>query len=385
MTDMRFMHLADLHIGKKVNEFSMLEDQRYILEQVFHLAKEQKLDGILIAGDIYDKTIPSVEAVSLFDTFLTRLSQEGFPVYMISGNHDSAERLSFGASLMRKSNVYVASEYKGCVEKVSVQDAYGVIDIYMLPFIKPAYVRAVFRDEAEEIRTYQDAVAYTMGKVELDKKHRNVLLAHQFATGAVTCDSEEHSVGGLDQISTDCFEGFDYVALGHLHGAQTVGSDMVRYAGTLLKYSFSEVNHKKGVTIIELKEKGNVTVETYPLKPRHDMRRLRGSYEELTNRLNYVGTDTEDYVQITLTDEEDIYDAVGKLRAIYPNLMKLEYDNTRTRENGQLQMYDAEEDKTPIELAEELFELQNNKPLREEQKQYLQAVITELWEKEGTT
>lgn len=385
MTDMRFMHLADLHIGKKVNEFSMLEDQRYILEQVFHLAKEQKLDGILIAGDIYDKTIPSVEAVALFDTFLTRLSQEGFPVYMISGNHDSAERLSFGASLMRKSNVYVASEYKGCVEKVSVQDAYGVIDIYMLPFIKPAYVRAVFRDEAEEIRTYQDAVAYTMGKVELDKKHRNVLLAHQFVTGAVTCDSEEHSVGGLDQISTDCFEGFDYVALGHLHGAQTVGSDMVRYAGTLLKYSFSEVNHKKGVTIIELKEKGNVTVETYPLKPRHDMRRLRGSYEELTNRLNYVGTDTEDYVQITLTDEEDIFDAVGKLRAIYPNLMKLEYDNTRTRENGQLQMYDAEEDKTPIELAEELFELQNNKPLREEQKQYLQAVITELWEKEGTT
>lgn len=385
MTDMRLMHLADLHIGKKVNEFSMLEDQRYILEQVFYLAKEQKVDGILIAGDIYDKTIPSVEAVSLFDTFLTRLSQEGFPVYMISGNHDSAERLSFGARLMRKSNVYVASEYTGCVEKVSVQDAYGVIDIYMLPFIKPAYVRAVFRDEAEEIRTYQDAVAYVMGNVELDKEHRNVLLAHQFVTGAVTCDSEEHSVGGLDQISTDCFEGFDYVALGHLHGAQTVGSDTVRYAGTLLKYSFSEVNHKKGVTIIELKEKGNVTVETYPLKPRHDMRRLRGSYEELTNRLNYVGTDTEDYVQITLTDEEDIFDAVGKLRAIYPNLMKLEYDNTRTRENGQLQMYDAEEDKTPIELAEELFELQNNKPMREEQKQYLQAVITELWEKEGTT
>lgn len=384
MTDMRFMHLADLHIGKKVNEFSMLEDQRYILEQVFHLAKEQKVDGILIAGDIYDKTIPSVEAVSLFDTFLTRLSQEGFPVYMISGNHDSAERLSFGASLMRKSNVYVASEYKGCVEKVSVQDAYGVIDIYMLPFIKPAYVRAVFWDEAEEIRTYQDAVAYTMGKVELDKKHRNVLLAHQFVTGAVTCDSEEHSVGGLDQISTDCFEGFDYVALGHLHGAQTVGSDTVRYAGTLLKYSFSEVNHKKGVTIIELKEKGNVTVETYPLKPRHDMRRLRGSYEELTNRLNYIGTDTEDYVQITLTDEEDIFDAVGKLRTIYPNLMKLEYDNTRTRQNKQMQFVDTTEEKAPIELAEELFALQNNQPMRDTQREYLQAVMAEIWEKEGT-
>lgn len=382
---MRLMHLADLHIGKKVNEFSMLEEQRYILEQVLHLAEEQKVDGVLIAGDIYDKAVPSVEAVSLFDTFLTGLSQEGFPVYMISGNHDSAERLSFGARLMRKSNVYVASEYAGCVEKISVQDAYGAIDIYMLPYIKPAYVRAVFRDEAEEIRTYQDAVAYVMGKVELDKERRNLLIAHQFVTGAVTCDSEEHSAGGLDQISADCFEGFDYVALGHLHGAQTVGRDTVRYAGTLLKYSFSEVNHKKGVTIIELKEKGNVTASIYPLKPRHDMRRLRGSYEELTNRLHYAGTDTEDYVQITLTDEEDIFDAVGKLRAIYPNLMRLEYDNTRTRENEQLQMYDAEKDKTPIELAEELFELQNNKPMREEQKQYLQAVITELWEKEGTT
>ena len=384
MTDMRFMHLADLHIGKKVNEFSMLEDQKYILGQVLDLAHDKKVDGVLIAGDIYDKTVPSVEAVTLFDSFLTKLSEDDIPVYMISGNHDSVERVSFGARLMRKSKVYMASEYNGTVEMVSVQDDYGVMDIYLLPFLKPAYVRAALGEEAEGIKTYQEAVAYVMGKVKLNRKHRNLLVAHQFVAGAVTCDSEEHSVGGLDQISTDCFEGFDYVALGHLHGAQTVGSDTVRYAGTLLKYSFSEVNHKKGVTIVELQEKGKVTVEAYPLKPFHDMRKLRGSYEELTRKMNYDGTDTDDYVQITLTDEEDIFDAVGKLRTIYPNLMKLEYDNTRTRQNKQMQFSDAIEEKAPIELAEELFELQNNQPMRDIQREYLQTVMAEIWEKERT-
>lgn len=384
MTDMRFMHLADLHIGKKVNEFSMLEDQKYILGQVLELAHDQKVDGVLIAGDIYDKTVPSVEAVTLFDSFLTKLSEDDIPVYMISGNHDSVERVSFGARLMRKSQVYMASEYNGTVEMVSVQDGYGVIDIYLLPFLKPSYVRSALGEEAEEIKTYQEAVAYVMGKVKLNQTHRNLLVAHQFVTGAVTCDSEEYSVGGLDQVEVSCFEGFDYVALGHLHGAQTVGSDTVRYAGTLLKYSFSEVNHKKGVTIVELKEKGNTTVETYPLKPLHDMRKLRGSYEELTQKVNYDGTNTEDYVQITLTDEEDIFDAVGKLRTIYPNLMKLEYDNTRTRQNKQMQFVDTTEEKAPIELAEELFELQNNQPMRDTQREYLQAVMAEIWEKEGT-
>lgn len=379
---MRLMHLADLHIGKKVNEFSMLEDQKYILEQVLTLALDRKIDGVLIAGDIYDKAIPSVEAVSLFDMFLTRLSEYRLPVYMISGNHDSAERLSFGAKIMEKSSVYVVSEYAGCVEKVSVEDEYGILDIYLLPFIKPAYVRAVWGEEAEEIRTYQDAVACVMDKVALEKDHRSLLVAHQFVTGAAICDSEEHSVGGLDQVEVSCFGGFDYVALGHLHGPQSVGSDTVRYAGTLLKYSFSEVNHKKSVTIVELKEKGNVTVETCSLKPRHDMRKIRGSYEEITRKSNYEGTDTQDYVQITLTDEEDIFDAVGKLRVIYPNLMKVEYDNTRTRQSGQIELQDTAEDKMPMELAEELFELQNNKPMREEQKKYMEALITGIWEGE---
>lgn len=377
---MRLMHLADLHIGKKVNEFSMLEDQRYILEQVLALVREQKADGVLIAGDIYDKAIPPVEAVSLFDTFLTRLSQWHVPVYMINGNHDSVERVSFGAKLMQKSGVYVASEYTGDVESVRVKDAYGILDIYLLPFIKPAYVRAVWGEEAEGIRTCQEAVAYVMSKVKLEKDHRNLLVAHQFVTGAVTCDSEEHSVGGLDQVEAACFDGFDYVALGHLHGPQTVGCDTIRYAGTLLKYSFSEVNHEKRVTIVDLKEKGNITIETYPLEPLHDMRKLRGSYEEITKKSNYDQTNTEDYVQITLTDEEDIFDAVGKLRVIYPNLMKLEYDNTRTRRNSQTGLQDTAEDKTPMELAEELFEMQNNKLMGEAQKQYMESLMADIWE-----
>lgn len=377
---MRLMHLADLHIGKKVNEFSMLEDQRYILEQVLALARDQKVDGVLIAGDIYDKAIPPVDAVSLFDAFLTRLSEWHLPVYMINGNHDSVERVSFGAKLMKKSGVYVASEYAGYVEQVRVKDAYGILDIYLLPFIKPAYVRAVWGEEADEVRTYQEAVAYVMGKMALEKEHRNLLVAHQFVTGAATCDSEEHSVGGLDQVEVSCFDGFDYVALGHLHGPQTVGRDTIRYAGTLLKYSFSEANHKKSVTIVELKEKGNISIETYPLEPLHDMRKIRGSYEEITRKSNYDRTNTEDYVQIILTDEEDIFDAVGKLRVIYPNLMKLEYDNTRTRRNGQTELSDTTEDKSPMELAEELFEMQNNKPMREEQKQYMESLMTDIWE-----
>lgn len=381
---MRLMHLADLHIGKKVNEFSMLEDQKYILEQVLFLARDRKVDGVLIAGDIYDKPVPSVEAVSLFDTFLTRLSEFHLPVFIISGNHDSAERLSFGAKLMEKSSVYVASEYAGEVRKVRVKDAYGTLDIYLLPFIKPAYVRAVWGEEAGKIKTYQEAVAYVMSKTELVKAHRNLLVAHQFVTGAAICDSEEHSVGGLDQVEVSCFDGFDYVALGHLHGPQTVGCDTVRYAGTPLKYSFSEVSHSKSVTIVDMKEKGNVTVETYPLVPLHDMRKIRGNYEEITKRSNYDSTNTEDYVQITLTDEEDIFDAVGKLRVIYPNLMKLEYDNTRTRQNSRIELQDEAEDKTPLELAGELFEMQNNRPMREEQKQYLESLITDIWEENET-
>ncbi len=376
---MKLLHLADLHLGKRVNEFSMLRDQEYILEQVLRLACAQRVDGILVAGDVFDKTVPSVEAVALLDDFLTKLSQYHIPVYIISGNHDSEKRLSFGAQLMEKSAVYVAGEYLGEVKKVCAEDAFGPVHIYLLPFIKPAQVRAVWKEEAQEIETYQEAVSFVLNKTQIDKAQRNVLVAHQFVAGASVCDSEERSVGGLDQIAVSCFDGFDYVALGHLHGPQQVGCETVRYAGTLLKYSFSEIAHHKSVTLVELGAKGEVAVQTVPVNPLRDMRQIRGSYEEITRRTNYENTDTSDYMRIILTDEEDIFDAVVKLRAIYPNLMRLEYDNTRTGTCQTKEMVPQEE-KGPLEFVEELFQMQNHKPMQEEQRIYLEKLIEQVWE-----
>lgn len=379
---MKFMHLADLHLGKRVNEFSMLEDQKYVLEQVLRLIDEEQADGLLIAGDIYDRQIPPIEAVRLFDSFLTKLAERNMPVYLISGNHDSIERVSFGARLMERSGIHMATEYDGTVDTVMAEDEYGVIDIYLLPFLKPAQVRAVWGEEAEQARTYQEALSFVMSKLTRNEEHRSILLAHQFVAGAAVCDSEEHAVGGLDQVEVSCFDGFDYVALGHLHGAQRVGRDTVRYAGTLLKYSFSEVNHKKSVTMVELKEKGNVEVYSRTISPLHEMRDIRGSYEQVTNRANYENTDTRDYVRITLTDEEDIFDAVGKLRVIYPNLMRLEYDNMRTRQHQSITAGGQEKAKTPFTLVEELFGLQNNRPMSKEQGAYMQEMIRKVWEDE---
>lgn len=379
---MRFMHLADLHLGKKVNEFSMLEDQKYVLEQVLHIIGEEHVGGLLIAGDIYDKPVPSIEAVRLCDEFLTKVSQMNVPVFLIGGNHDSIERVSFGARLMSGSGIHMATVYDGAVDSVTVEDKYGTLNIYLLPFIKPAQVRAVWGEEAEEIKTYQDALAFVMGKTVIDERHRNILVAHQFVTGGAVCDSEEHAVGGLDQVDAACFDGFDYVALGHLHGAQRAGRENVRYAGTLLKYSFSEVHHEKSVTVVELREKGCVDIYTKSIRPLHEMREIRGSYAEVTSKINYENTDTKDYVRITLTDEEDIFDAVGKLRAIYPNLMKLDYDNTRTRTSQVVTSSGEEEQKDPLTLAEELFTLQNNKPMSNAQKVYMQELIRNVWEGE---
>lgn len=379
---MKFIHLADLHLGKRVNEFSMLEDQKYVLAQVIALADEEQAEGLLIAGDIYDRQVPPIEAVKLFDDFLTKMSQRGVPVYMIGGNHDSIERVSFGARLMSGSGIYMATEYDGTVDKVTVQDAYGAIDIWLLPFIKPAQVRAVWGEEAEMIKTYQDAVSFVMDRLVRDEKRRNILLAHQFVAGGTVCDSEEHAVGGLDQVDVSCFGGFDYVALGHLHGAQQAGTDTVRYAGTLLKYSFSEVNHKKNITVVNLREKGNVEIYTKPVSPLHEMRQIRGSYAEVTNRANYENTDTKDYVRITLTDEEDVFDAIGKLRTIYPNLMKLDYDNTRTRQDRAVTVPGEETKKDPLTLTEELFFMQNNRLMSDAQRDYMREIIRRVWEEE---
>lgn len=382
---MKLFHLSDLHIGKRVNEFSMLEDQKYILRQILKAAKEYQPDGIILAGDIYDKPVPAAEAVQVFDDFLTSLSEMKLPVFMISGNHDSAERVSYGGRLMKKSGIYVAPVYEGKTEKVELKDDYGKVYIHLLPFIKPAAVRHAFEggeyeNEAETVCDYQSAVKMAVSHMEIEEGARNVLVAHQFVTGAMRCESEEVSVGGLDNVDASVFDDFDYVALGHIHSPQAVGREQVRYCGTPLKYSFSEAGQEKSITVVELKEKGNTQITFIPLQPLRDMRKIRGSYMEVTARSFYENDSCDDYLHVTLTDEEDILDGLQKLRVIYPNIMQLEYDNRRTRENMELTGAQAVEKKSEMELFMEFYELQNNQPMSQVQEEFVRNIIREVKE-----
>lgn len=392
---MKFIHLSDLHIGKRVNEFSMLEDQKYILAQILSVVAREQPDGVILAGDIYDKPIPPAEAVQVFDGFLTRLAEQNCPVFAVSGNHDSAERIAFGSSLMSGRGIYLSPVYDGTVRSVILKDAYGEAEIFLLPFIKPAVVRRVLElqedagqpetAEVSEIRTYQDAVREAIARIPLDPKKRNVLVAHQFVTGAMRCESEEIVVGGLDQVDAALFDAFDYAALGHVHSPQHVGREAVRYSGTPLKYSFSEAEQEKSVTVVELGRKDGqeteLQIRTIPLKPLRDMRKIRGTYLEVTSRSFYQDTNTEDYVQVTLTDEEDIPDGLQKLRVIYPNLMRLEYDNRRTRENRLIDGADVPEQKSELELFAEFYELQNNQEMSPAQEAFVKQLIQEVQER----
>ena len=377
---MRFLHLSDLHLGKRVCEFSMLDDQRYILEQILSLLDSRPVDGVLLAGDLYDKPVPSAEAVRLLDWFLTQLAERKLPVFAISGNHDSADRIAFGAQLLAGSQVYVSPLFSAPPVPITLTDEYGPVNIYLLPFLKPAAVRHVFPEE--KIESYNDAIGCVLNACAPDTSRRNVLVAHQFVAGASVCESEEPSVGGVDSIDVKLFDGFDYVALGHLHSPQKVGRDTVRYAGSPLKYSFSEVHQRKAALFVTLGEKGCVTFEEAPLKPRHEMRELRGSYMELTDRRTYEGMPTDDYIHITLTDEQDVPDALARLRIIYPNLMRLDYDNRRTRAEQTADGTARAESKTPLEHFADFYELQNGQPLSEQQAAFCQALIEDIW-KEG--
>ena len=375
---MKIVHLSDLHLGKRVNEFSMLEDQAYILIRILNVLDDVKPDAVIIAGDVYDKSVPSAEAVEVFDDFLWKLAQRRLQVFIISGNHDSAERIAFASRLIDSSGIHLSPVYNGNVAPVSLQDQYGPVNFYMLPFIKPAHVRRFFEDA--EINSYTDALRVAIDAMEMNHDQRNVLITHQFVTGASRSESEDISVGGADNVDAAVFDGIDYVALGHIHGPQNIGSDRIRYCGTPLKYSFSEANHTKSVTVVTLAEKGKLTTETIPLTPKHDMRELRGFYMDLTARQAYEGTATDDYLHITLTDEEDIPDVMNKLRVIYPNLMKLEYDNKRTRSGREITGADAPESKSPLELVAEFYELQNGQPMSEEQARYSKEIIEKIWE-----
>ena len=378
---MKFIHLSDLHLGKRVNEHSMLEDQQYILKEIIRIVDDEQPQGVLIAGDVYDKSVPTAEAVALLDDFLVQLSRRGLQVYLISGNHDSPERMAFGGRLMEQSGIHIAPVYNGTAAVYTLADEYGPVHIHLLPFVKPAHVRRYFPEQ--EITSYTDAVTTAIQAMEVDRGQRNILVTHQFVTGATRCDSEEVSVGGTDQVDVSAFDDFDYVALGHLHGPQTVGRETVRYCGTPLKYSFSEAGHHKSVTVVELGEKGDVVVRTVPLTPLRDLVELRGTYEQLTLRDFYQGTRyPQGYVHITLTDEEDIPDGMAKLRIIYPHLMKLDYDNCRTRAEHSIEIQEDQEKKSPLELLDQFYALQNGQPMGEEQRAFAQRLMEFIWEGE---
>ena len=377
---MKFIHLSDLHLGKRVNEFSMLEDQEYILTKIINIIDKQKPNGIIIAGDVYDKSVPSAEAVELFDDFLVRLSKRDLKVFVISGNHDSAERIAFGGRLMDKSGIFMSPVYNGEVEPIVLSDEFGEINVYMLPFVKPSNVRRFFPDS--EILSYTDAVKVAVDAMNIDPSKRNILITHQFVTGAERTESEDVSVGGSDNVDASVFAAFDYVALGHIHrGQKCGGGDFIRYSGTPLKYSFSEANDKKSVTVVDIKAKGDVSLEYVPLVPKRDMVEIKGTYEELTLKSFWENTTYhEDYMHITLTDEEDIPDVLTKLRVIYKNIMKLDYDNKRTRTMNEISGVGNVKEKSAYEHFNDFYKLQYGQPLSEEQAAFLNDIITQIWE-----
>lgn len=379
---MRLAHISDLHLGKRLHEISFLEDQAYILEEICKILRDEKPDAVLIAGDIYDKSAPSAEAVRLFDDFLSELSEDGQMVFAISGNHDSAARVAYGGRIMAKSGVYLsAPEYRGEVLSASLEDKDGRVDIYLLPFIKPIHVSMAFPEE--KIENYTDALRVAVERMPVDSKRRSVLVAHQFVTGAVRSDSEEVSVGGLDNVDAAVFAPFSYVALGHIHRPQNIGSPRIRYSGTPLKYSFSEAKDEKSITMAELDGQGEVVLRTIPLTPKHDLRELRGTYDELMKKENYAGTATDDYLHIILADEDDVPDAMRKLKTVYPNILRLDYDNARTKSGGAVEVLPEAETKTPMELVSEFYALQNGQPMNEAQSEYMRRLAKTVWEEQA--
>lgn len=376
---MKLIHLSDLHLGKRLNDFSLGEDQEDILNQILGIVEAEAPDAVVIAGDVYDKAIPSVEAVGLFDEFLVRLAKLNTQIFVISGNHDSPERIAFGNRLLDAAGLHLSPVYSGRVEPITLEDAFGPVHFYLLPFVKPLHVRRFYPDDPTD--TYTQALSAAVEHMDIDERQRNILVTHQFVTGAARSDSEELCVGGADNVDSAVFQAFDYVALGHIHSPQHCGSEKVRYCGTPLKYSFSEVKDQKSVTVAELKEKGNLTIRTVPLKPLRELVELRGTFAELTDKSFYEHTTWQtDYTHLTLTDEEDIPDAIGKLRLIYQGLMKLDYDNARTRSNGEITGAEVQRARSPLELFADFYALQNNRPMTQEQLVFVEELLSRMEE-----
>ena len=380
---MKFIHVSDLHIGKRVGEYSMLDDQKHALSELLRIIDDEQPDALVIAGDVYDKSMPPAEAVEIFDWFVVELASRIIPTFIISGNHDSPERLAFLNKLIDPSGIHISSAYKGKVEPISLKDEFGEVFIYMLPFVKPQTVR---RTTDEDINSYTQAVAHCIKEMNVDHSTRNVLVTHQFVAGAERTESEEISVGGSDSVDPSVFSVFDYVALGHIHRAQSVSEKKIRYSGTPLKYSFSEINDVKGAVVAELGKKGELNIRFRQIKPLRDMAEIRGTYEELTAKSFYEGTNyRDDYLKIVLTDEEDVLGVGAKLRVIYKNYIKIVYDNARTRESREIAEVERVEEKTPLELFRELYVLQNNSEMTEEQETIVRKLIAKIWGGEDAT
>jgi exonuclease SbcD len=375
---LKFFHLSDLHLGKLVHEFSMLEEQEYILAQILDCARAERPDAVLIAGDVFDRSVAPADALRVLDDFLVGLAGLGVRVFIIAGNHDSAERLAFAARLMAPSGIHIAPAYEGQVACHTMEDAFGEVDICLMPFLRPAMVRRHFPEE--RIASWTDAVRVALSGLMPRPGVRRVLLAHQFITGGQTCESEEFSVGGADNVDAAVFSEFDYVALGHLHGPQAIGRPGLRYCGSPLKYSFSEVNHQKTLSVVELGQAGSLEIRELPLTPRRDLRDLRGTYLEVASRAFYENLNREHYYRVTLLDELDQPDAMQKLRVIYPNLMRLVYDNPRTRALDEASAPEDVSALNPLELFAALYEEQNAQPLSPEQRAYLTRVMDRVWE-----
>jgi len=385
---MKLFHISDLHIGKRLRETDFIQDQIYILNQIVELVDKEQPDGIIMAGDIYDRSVPPAYAVSVFDDFLTKLARRDISIFVISGNHDSPERLNFGKTLFGKTKVHIAGTFEGKVERIEVRDEYGALYIHLLPFIKPSTVRNYMpeKDIDKSINTYEDAVKAVIDETQLDTDKRNLLVAHQYITNMglepERSDSELTSIGGLDFVDVSVFDQFDYVALGHIHGPQKIGRETVRYSGSPLKYSFSECNHKKSVTCITLREKGDILIDKLPLIPIRDLRVVKDTLDNLLNLEEYTKANCEDYLRVILTDEEDLYDPIGKLRTKYPNVVFLEIENTKHRESRMDAFLPSGNvrERNILDLFEEFYENQNNVPLSEEQRNILLSICEEMGE-----
>ena len=377
---MKILHLADLHLGKRVNEMSMIEDQKYILDQIITLIKEESVGIVLLCGDIYDKSIPTIEAIHLLDEFLDQLSKMAIKVLMISGNHDSIDRLSFGKSLFTRSNLYIASQFENEIEKITVKENGITVNFYMLPFVKSAYISHIFQLQTD---SYEECFRYLIEHTKIDEEETNILLSHQFVTAnkknPELSDSETSSLGGIDNIDFHIFDPFDYVALGHIHKPQAMGREMVRYAGSILKYSFSEIHMDKKATILTIDAKKEISLSFHPLKPLRDMREIECSLEELLKKQCEIGNQ-EDYMHVILTDEEQILDAIGKVRTIYPNVMQISFKNRRHMkqlESAQIKE-DQISDESPAELFEQFYKMQNHIDLDEKRLQLVLSVFEEV-------